>query len=252
MSVTAEKPLIYDKIDNVGPGVGGVGMGVAGGGADQCSYQTTVMSTFRQTDTSSSSAESSCSALCSNNEKHCHTMQVKSCMGCNRSSPCLGYWFLEYPGICFHNLTFIFPFRPFWQEAMILKGVFWTPIVLCLDLVTPTLHCHAPQPQQAHIWLAAGAMLTNQKSATTPSSVDVFQREGLSMPTSYLGQVENHAQPPHKWCTMLPLDVHHIKIEIFSPLRKVHTFVIASFLQQFIFWNEDVKIRNVSRSLKCL
>ena len=79
MTVTAEKPLIYDKIDNVGPGVGGVGLGVAGGGAEQSSYQTTVMSTFRQTDTSSSSAESSCSALCSNNEKHCHTMQVKSC-----------------------------------------------------------------------------------------------------------------------------------------------------------------------------
>ena len=78
VSVTAEKPLIYDKIDNIGGGgVGPVGVAGAVAGVDQCSYQTTVMSTFRHTtDTSSSSAESSCSALCSTNEKHCPTMQV--------------------------------------------------------------------------------------------------------------------------------------------------------------------------------
>jgi len=101
VSVTAEKPLIYDKIDNIGGG--GVGpVGVAGGGAggDQCSYQTTVMSTFRHTtDTSSSSAESSCSALCSTNEKHCPTMQTILTTGYNPKRRVLNtYSSLPRPG----------------------------------------------------------------------------------------------------------------------------------------------------------
>ena len=56
-SVTAEKPLIYDKVESLGPGAGqGAGLG----------YQTTQLSTFRPGPgaESVSSAESSCSALC--------------------------------------------------------------------------------------------------------------------------------------------------------------------------------------------
>ena len=66
VSVTAEKPLIYDKVETMGPGAGDL------------TYQTTALSTFRQTqvDTSSSSADSSCSALCPPSDSHCHTMQV--------------------------------------------------------------------------------------------------------------------------------------------------------------------------------
>ena len=84
VSVTAEKPLIYDKIDNLGAGSG------SGGGGDMC-YQApaTAMSTFRHftTDNASSSAESesSSSALCSSNDKQCPAMQVSvllTCQGC--------------------------------------------------------------------------------------------------------------------------------------------------------------------------
>ena len=66
VSVTAEKPLIYDKVDSL----------VAGAG--DLTYQTTALSTFKQTqvDTSSSSADSSCSALCPPTDSHCHTVQV--------------------------------------------------------------------------------------------------------------------------------------------------------------------------------
>ena len=66
VSVTAEKPLIYDKVDTMGAGAGDL------------TYQTTALSTFRQAqvDTSSSSADSSCSALCPTSDSHCHTMQV--------------------------------------------------------------------------------------------------------------------------------------------------------------------------------
>ena len=82
--MTAEKPLIYDKIDNLGAGSG------SGGGGDMC-YQApaTAMSTFRHftTDNASSSAESesSSSALCSSNDKQCPAMQVSvllTCQGC--------------------------------------------------------------------------------------------------------------------------------------------------------------------------
>ena len=54
-SVTAEKPLIYDKVESLGAGAG------AGRG-----YQTTQLSTFRPGPGAEcgSSAESSCSALC--------------------------------------------------------------------------------------------------------------------------------------------------------------------------------------------
>lgn len=64
-NVTAEKPLIYDKVDSLG-------------GAGDLTYQTTALSTFKQTqvDTSSSSADSSCSALCPPTDSHCHTVQT--------------------------------------------------------------------------------------------------------------------------------------------------------------------------------
>ena len=67
VNVNAEKPLIYDKVDTMGPGAGDL------------TYQTTALSTFRQTqqvDTSSSSEDSSCSALCPPGDTQCHTMQV--------------------------------------------------------------------------------------------------------------------------------------------------------------------------------
>ena len=84
VTVTAEKPLIYDKIDNLGlggpPGHGAPGGGGGGLGATglETSYQTTALSTFRP-ETGSSSLESSCSALlCSHGEKHCASLQVRS------------------------------------------------------------------------------------------------------------------------------------------------------------------------------
>ena len=63
-SVTAEKPLIYDKVESLGAGQG-AGLG----------YQTTQLSTFRPGPgaESVSSAESSCSALCPGpGDKLCH------------------------------------------------------------------------------------------------------------------------------------------------------------------------------------
>ena len=84
MTVTAEKPLIYDKIDNLGlggsggpPGAGGAGGGGGLGASGlQTTYQTTALSTFRP-ETASSSLDSSCSALlCGQHDKHCSSIQV--------------------------------------------------------------------------------------------------------------------------------------------------------------------------------
>ena len=85
VTVTAEKPLIYDKIDNLGlggPGGPGGPPGGAGGGLGasrlQTTYQTTALSTFRP-ETATSSLESSCSALlCGHHDKHCTSIQVTS------------------------------------------------------------------------------------------------------------------------------------------------------------------------------
>ena len=74
VSVTAEKPLIYDKIENLGLG----GTGGAPGHLDT-TYQTTALSTFRQETPGPSSLESSCSALCSKSDKHCANIQVLLC-----------------------------------------------------------------------------------------------------------------------------------------------------------------------------
>ena len=83
VTVTAEKPLIYDKIDNLGLGGPGAPGGLGASGL-QTTYQTTALSTFRP-ETASSSLDSSCSALlCSHSqthhqgEKHCSSMQVTS------------------------------------------------------------------------------------------------------------------------------------------------------------------------------
>jgi len=80
VTVTAEKPLIYDKIDNLGLGGPGAPGGLGASGL-QTTYQTTALSTFRP-ETASSSLDSSCSALlCSHSqthhqgEKHCSSMQ---------------------------------------------------------------------------------------------------------------------------------------------------------------------------------
>ena len=67
VTVTAEKPLIYDKIENI--------QALVGAGGPDTTYQTTALSTFRQ-ETASSSLDSSCSALCSNSDKHAANMQV--------------------------------------------------------------------------------------------------------------------------------------------------------------------------------
>ena len=171
-----------------------------GPGAGDLTYQTTALSTFRQTqvETSSSSADSSCSALCPPSDSHCHTMQVS---------------LRRYCRISFYNKLH----RPCWMLDMILRGESWTHTARCLGPRTSL----------------DGATLTNQRSAATPSWVGGLLREDRSMQTSSPGRIHSVRPPlprPRALSTTPPWrELHTARGASPSNLRdSLHPFIIQS------------------------